>query len=96
VTFMFYYRGTYLSRAFIFVSPLLTALLYSRSATLSSYAGDTALPGGRWDKMDASIEDTAVSIAQHDTHGWALLTRTLQRREAFEEVSYYSCFTGYH
>ena len=33
----------------------------SRSATLSSYAGDTALPGGRWDKTDASLEDTAVS-----------------------------------
>ncbi|KIM28841.1 hypothetical protein M408DRAFT_69090 [Serendipita vermifera MAFF 305830] len=39
-------------------------LLSRRSATLSSYAGDTALPGGRWDKTDASLEDTAASFAE--------------------------------
>ncbi|KAG8763462.1 hypothetical protein FRC15_007991 [Serendipita sp. 397] len=34
-------------------------LLSRRSATLSSYAGDTALPGGRVDRKDSSLEDTA-------------------------------------
>ena len=31
-----------------------------RAKTLSSYAGDTALPGGRIDDDDKTIEDTAV------------------------------------
>lgn len=34
-------------------------LLSRRSASLSSYAGDTALPGGRVDKEDATLEETA-------------------------------------
>ena len=34
---------------------------HSRASTLRSYAGDTALPGGKVDPDDESIEDTAVS-----------------------------------
>ncbi|PVF98333.1 hypothetical protein CPB86DRAFT_784963 [Serendipita vermifera] len=34
-------------------------LLSRRSATLSSYAGDTALPGGKVDPDDQTLEDTA-------------------------------------
>ncbi|KAA1466730.1 hypothetical protein DENSPDRAFT_926089 [Dentipellis sp. KUC8613] len=37
----------------------LYVLLSRRAATLRSYAGDTALPGGRVDPEDATIEDTA-------------------------------------
>jgi peroxisomal coenzyme A diphosphatase NUDT7 len=35
-------------------------MLNWRSKTLSSYAGDTALPGGKIDDDDKTIEDTAV------------------------------------
>jgi 8-oxo-dGTP pyrophosphatase MutT (NUDIX family) len=35
-------------------------ILDRRAKTLSSYAGDTALPGGRIDDDDKTIEDTAV------------------------------------
>jgi len=35
------------------------AMLNRRSKTLSSYAGDTALPGGKIDDDDKTIEDTA-------------------------------------
>lgn len=35
-------------------------MLNRRAKTLSSYAGDTALPGGRIDDDDETIEDTAV------------------------------------
>ena len=37
----------------------LHVLLSSRAESMSSYAGDTALPGGRVDPTDASLEDTA-------------------------------------
>jgi 8-oxo-dGTP pyrophosphatase MutT (NUDIX family) len=36
------------------------AILDRRAKTLSSYAGDTALPGGKIDDNDETIEDTAV------------------------------------
>ena len=35
-------------------------ILDRRAKTLSSYAGDTALPGGMIDDVDKTIEDTAV------------------------------------
>ena len=35
-------------------------MLNWRSKTLSFYAGDTALPGGKIDDDDKTIEDTAV------------------------------------
>ncbi|KAH9065153.1 hypothetical protein EDB83DRAFT_2263938 [Lactarius deliciosus] len=38
----------------------LYVLLSRRAKTLRSYAGDTALPGGRVDDVDETIEDTAV------------------------------------
>jgi hypothetical protein len=31
-----------------------------RSPTLRTYAGDTSLPGGRWDPEDRNLEETAV------------------------------------
>lgn len=34
---------------------------YRRSDALRAYAGDTALPGGKVDAQDATVEDTAVS-----------------------------------
>ncbi|KAF7365932.1 Glycoside hydrolase family 5 protein [Mycena venus] len=37
----------------------LYVLLNRRSATLRTYAGDTSLPGGKWDPEDRTIEDTA-------------------------------------
>lgn len=37
--------------------------MYSRSANLRSYAGDTSLPGGKVDLEDRTIEETAVSGA---------------------------------
>ena len=44
-------------------------LYYSRASTLRSYAGDTALPGGKVDPDDESIEDTAVSaLLLNTTH----------------------------
>jgi hypothetical protein len=36
------------------------AVLDRRAKTLSSYAGDTALPGGKIDDDDKTVEDTAV------------------------------------
>ena len=36
------------------------AMFDRRAKTLSSYAGDTALPGGMIDDDDKTIEDTAV------------------------------------
>ncbi|CAK5266316.1 unnamed protein product, partial [Mycena citricolor] len=39
----------------------LHVLLSRRSSTLRSYAGDTALPGGKVDPDDGSLEDAAVS-----------------------------------
>lgn len=35
--------------------------LLSRASTLRTYAGDTSLPGGKWEPRDRSIEWTAVS-----------------------------------
>lgn len=32
-----------------------------RSDALNSFAGDTALPGGKIDAQDVTVEDTAVS-----------------------------------
>ena len=32
-----------------------------RSDALNTFAGDTALPGGRIDAQDVTVEDTAVS-----------------------------------
>ena len=43
-----------------------------RAKTLSSYAGDTALPGGRIDDDDKTIEDTAVR-PRHNIPPLALL-----------------------
>ncbi|OCH89988.1 hypothetical protein OBBRIDRAFT_812908 [Obba rivulosa] len=37
----------------------LYVLLSQRAATLRTYAGDTSLPGGRWEKGDRNIEYTA-------------------------------------
>ncbi|ETW83764.1 hypothetical protein HETIRDRAFT_314160, partial [Heterobasidion irregulare TC 32-1] len=37
----------------------LYVLLSRRAATLRTYAGDTALPGGKLDREDSTIEDTA-------------------------------------
>ncbi|KAF9528056.1 NUDIX hydrolase domain-like protein [Crepidotus variabilis] len=37
----------------------LYVLLSRRSATLRTYAGDTSLPGGKWDPEDRDLEDTA-------------------------------------
>jgi hypothetical protein len=34
--------------------------MYRRSATLRTYAGDTSLPGGKWDPEDRNPEETAV------------------------------------
>ena len=54
-----------LSRCFLPISPLfppnfgIFPLLDRRAASLSTYAGDTALPGGRVDPRDRSLEDTA-------------------------------------
>lgn len=31
-----------------------------RSATLRTYAGDTSLPGGKWDSEDKNLDETAV------------------------------------
>ena len=60
-------------------------MLYRRATHLRTYAGDTALPGGKWEPWDKSIEWTAVSAA----NWWCdepVLTERFQRREAFEEV----------
>jgi len=37
----------------------LYVLLNRRSSTLKTYAGDTSLPGGRWEPGDDSLETTA-------------------------------------
>ena len=63
-------------------------MLNRRAKTLSSYAGDTALPGGKIDDADKTVEETAV---RPDTHVILLLVPivtgfALKRREAFEEV----------
>jgi hypothetical protein len=71
--------------------PVLELILYYRRAkTLNSYAGDTALPGGRIDDADKTIEDTAVRLYTTffryfdcDRQGFP---QFLKRREAFEEV----------
>ena len=36
------------------------SMLYRRSATLRTYAGDTSLPGGKRDPEDKNLEETAV------------------------------------
>ena len=47
-------------------------MLNRRAKTLSSYAGDTALPGGKIDDDDKTVEETAV---RPDTHAILLLVR---------------------
>lgn len=39
-----------------------------RSATLRTYAGDTALPGGKVEPQDKTFEDTAVSLPLQAAH----------------------------
>jgi peroxisomal coenzyme A diphosphatase NUDT7 len=39
----------------------LRVLLTTRSKELRSHPGQTALPGGKMDKMDAGVVETAVS-----------------------------------
>lgn len=34
-----------------------------RSEALKAFSGDTALPGGKIDAQDVTVEDTAVSFA---------------------------------
>lgn len=80
---MFYFHGTDQPELMIHGT---NAIIYSRSATLSSYAGDTALPGGRWEKMDHSLEETAVRLHQRCLGMVTNRSCALQRREAFEEV----------
>ena len=41
----------------------LRVLLTTRSKELRSHPGQTALPGGKVDKTDASVVETAVSIS---------------------------------
>lgn len=43
-----------------------------RAASLSTYAGDTALPGGRVDHRDGSLEDTARREAFEEARTSAL------------------------
>ncbi|KIK99005.1 hypothetical protein PAXRUDRAFT_605341 [Paxillus rubicundulus Ve08.2h10] len=62
----------------------LYVLLSRRSEALRTYAGDTALPGGRIDPRDVTMEDTAVSPARFLTAYWC--SDVSQRREAFEET----------
>lgn len=38
----------------------LNIIIFSRSTSLRTYAGDTSLPGGKVDPEDRTIEDTAV------------------------------------
>ena len=55
-----------------------------RAASLRAYAGDTALPGGKVDEGDRTLEDTAVSLQNLLLR--SILSTFLQRREAFEEA----------
>jgi hypothetical protein len=80
---MFYFHGTDRAGLMIYGT---NAIIYSRSATLSSYAGDTALPGGRWDKTDYSLEETAVRLHRRRLERVTNQSCAFQRREALEEV----------
>jgi len=40
--------------------PTIDSIIYRRSATLRTYAGDTSLPGGKRDPEDRNPEETAV------------------------------------
>lgn len=42
-------------------------LVNRRSDALKTFAGDTALPGGKIDAQDVTVEDTAVSCARLET-----------------------------
>jgi 8-oxo-dGTP pyrophosphatase MutT (NUDIX family) len=48
---------------------MLVFLANSRADTLRSYAGDTALPGGKVDADDETIEDTAVRLTFVNING---------------------------
>ena len=58
-----------------------------RAKTLSSYAGDTALPGGRVDDEDKTIEDTAVR--SDGAHLLISLTGLSLRDEKHSRRSYF-------
>lgn len=51
---------------------------------MRTYAGDTSLPGGKWDPGDRSLEHTAVGVSNRLRVTLELMY--MQRREAFEEV----------
>jgi hypothetical protein len=60
-----------------------------RAKTLSSYAGDTALPGGRVDDEDKTIEDTAVR--SDGAYFLISLTGLSLRDEKHSRRSYFYC-----
>lgn len=56
----------------------LYVILSQRSSTLRSHGGDTAIPGGRFEAMDADLEATAVRgvcVCVCKMRLWAILTR---------------------
>lgn len=55
---------------------------------MRTFAHDTALPGGKYELGDIDPEGTAVSISEKI--GMFQLTAFWQRREAYEEVGFYS------
>lgn len=63
-----------------------------RASGLRTYAGDTSLPGGKWEPTDRSVEWTAVSTWLGPVlSSFVLVVDVIgQRREAFEEVCVFS------
>ena len=84
----------------------LRVLLTTRSKELRSHPGQTALPGGKVDKTDAGVVETAVSVfLQLCPHllcaRWSLISVFLvlvdtQFREANEEVAFPLCSPHVH
>lgn len=67
----------------------LVVTLTTRSLRLRSHPGETALPGGRWEDQDDSVEATAVSyhLSLSPTICSLILTGSVQLREASEEIA---------
>jgi NUDIX domain len=59
----------------------LRVLLTTRSKELRSHPGQTALPGGKVDKTDAGVVETAVSIILQSLPPFNLIIATMRDME---------------
>jgi 8-oxo-dGTP pyrophosphatase MutT (NUDIX family) len=74
----------------------LRVLLTTRSKELRLHPGQTALPGGKVDKTDAGVVETAVSEHFHPSSNFAPFTLiiAIARWSSIEVISFFFFFGG--